>query len=881
MASPFRIFRKHMKALLVVFGVALIFIFVIGDPLSQYVRDLSAGSAQVPAQDPKAMAVRWDGGQLTNAEMDDLIVRRRVLNSFLRQVYGEGEAVEIYLTRQSGIQPRPLRVRPLIGPETSQQFVERSVSRVRIFAEQAAKIGMTVDDEQIRQYLDALGRDHVSRARMRELLSQIQVGRGGASIRYVFDALREELLADYYVGSFQFALASVMPQERWNEWRKVNDRIVIEAAPFPAANFLEKAPEPTPEELTAYYDLYKESEPLPRVFYNTELPSPTPGFKIPRKIELQYVRADFNQMLEKIKAEITEEEIQKYYDDNKDPYFVKPDTSLIDEKPAEKTTEQPAERQAADEAGLKKDTGETAPTGTGESAAQPAATGGAGTQPPTTREGDRGTPPPTGDGRQAPTSPDGGAAAPGDGDRSARQSALGIFRFAAFSQDQVSAGPAVSPAAGRSAGAAAEPAAENVQAVEPAATQTAAAAPVQTPAASTEQPAQSGVPTTGVDQPATEAEKPAAAADQPAVEKPALEVKPKEFKPLAEVRDQILKELATPKVHERLNELATQLQGELTAEFNKYFAARIDAEDAGQPPPPLPAALANLSALAEKHGLQYQKTEPMTWLQMRDDPVIGKLYDLEQSSTQVGVLLYQTLFNEDTDLYKPIVTADIDSNRYVTMKVSESPSRIPPLEEIRDQVSRAWRMEKAAELALKHAQDVAEKASAAAMPLADFLADKAKAAADAQATDAAAAPAAPAVEVIRTDPFSWLTGGDIAFVAGGVQQQPLRMGEPDGIVAAGPAFMEAVYQLDEGRAAAVLNHDHSIAYVVRLLEHVASEDKLREDYLADTNYWPGWPGFRRATDGHSQEYVAALARHVLDKVGFEELRPLDPREAEE
>ena len=36
MASPFHTFRKHQKALIAVAGVALMFVFVLADPLSNY-----------------------------------------------------------------------------------------------------------------------------------------------------------------------------------------------------------------------------------------------------------------------------------------------------------------------------------------------------------------------------------------------------------------------------------------------------------------------------------------------------------------------------------------------------------------------------------------------------------------------------------------------------------------------------------------------------------------------------------------------------------------------------------------------------------------------------------------------------------------------------
>jgi hypothetical protein len=81
-----------------------------------------------------------------------------------------------------------------------------------------------------------------------------------------------------------------------------------------------------------------------------------------------------------------------------------------------------------------------------------------------------------------------------------------------------------------------------------------------------------------------------------------------------------------------------------------------------------------------------------------------------------------------------------------------------------------------------------------------------------------------------------LTGGEVSRVTG--QTQPLRLSEPDGITAAGPEFMEYIFHLEDGKPGAVLNHDHSIAYVVRVAEHQLSPEGLRTAYMAEANTWP-------------------------------------------
>jgi hypothetical protein len=204
-----------------------------------------------------------------------------------------------------------------------------------------------------------------------------------------------------------------------------------------------------------------------------------------------------------------------------------------------------------------------------------------------------------------------------------------------------------------------------------------------------------------------------------------------------------------------------------------------------------------------------------------------------------------------------VTTVDIDNNRYIVIKTSDTPQRVPPLEEIRETVLRAWRLDKASEVALERAQEWAKKAEAGTTPLAAMFADD------------------PTVKVVRTDPFGWLTGGDVAFIGGQLRQQPYRMSEPDGLVAAGPELMDKVFTLDEGQTAAVLNHDHSIAYLLRLAEHQFAEDKLREMYLAEADTWNGE---RAMTQLRAREAINALNESVKNSAGLVRDRPLDPIE---
>jgi len=154
---------------------------------------------------------------------------------------------------------------------------------------------------------------------------------------------------------------------------------------------------------------------------------------------------------------------------------------------------------------------------------------------------------------------------------------------------------------------------------------------------------------------------------------------------------------------------------------------------------------------------------------------------------------------------------------------------------------KAWKKEQAAELANKHADEFAKKAEDAKTPLANFFADN------------------KSVKVVRTDPFSELTGGEASFVGGQIQQQPYRLSQPNEIVAAGPDFLRGVFNLKDGQVGVLMNNDHSIAYVVRVVEHQPNLAELRNAFMAEANSWEGQNVMNQM---HRQEVASNLEQDI-------------------
>ncbi|MCI0491756.1 MAG: hypothetical protein L0Z07_02335, partial [Planctomycetes bacterium] len=322
--------------------------------------------------------------------------------------------------------------------------------------------------------------------------------------------------------------------------------------------------------------------------------------------------------------------------------------------------------------------------------------------------------------------------------------------------------------------------------------------------------------------------------------------KPVEFQPIDEVRDVIRRRIAEDKITDQSVEQMNQLKGQLYGEFTAYFGSVLDAEAQGKERPAPPAALDDLTALAATHGLELGQTGPMSLLELRETP-IGKSVDIDS-----GESLLRSLYGKELELYQPTLTYDLDGNRYLLMKTGDLPSKVPTLEEVRDQAVQAWKLRKAAELAKKHAEDLARQAKDSGKTLSDFFADD------------------ESVKVVRTDPFSWLTGGAVSRTTG--QPQPFRLSEPDGIAAAGPDFMQAVFELGPSDVGAELSHDHSVAYVVRISEHQSAPEELHQDYLSEANTWDGLPTMARS---HAQTVARVIQSQMMTDAGVEWDRPAD------
>lgn len=270
---------------------------------------------------PNAVVTSWDGGSLTVREMEMLYQRRFFLNEFLTALYQNGRnRVEI----QGGVPSPPNVPAFFLNQNATPQSVMAGCVQEKILAEEAKKSGMAISDDMINHYLREIGFRQINDRDIRTILSGLRRGNLSTSEEWLFSGLRELLLGNLYTTSIGGSVMSVPPEQLWEDWLKINDRISLEAAVLPIDKFVSKVSEPNEGQLIAFYELHKNRISGGLVSEGgVTLPSPNPGFREPRKVKLKYLLGDVSEWTEKMLPSVTKEEIADYYERNKRTQFVK------------------------------------------------------------------------------------------------------------------------------------------------------------------------------------------------------------------------------------------------------------------------------------------------------------------------------------------------------------------------------------------------------------------------------------------------------------------------------------------------------------------------------------------------------------------------------
>ncbi len=754
MANPFRIFRRHQKAMYAVLGLMCMVSFVI---LPIYLQNLDAQRRRNPLV---VSTTRY--GNIDEDRLRILRANHAALEQFFEQLSRRSQ--------QAQGDPSLLeQMKARLGSNTEREVVDQWLLDSR-----AEELGLDMGDDAITQDLtEALTAAKLSTDQVNDTLRS-----AGMSQDQLFNLLRKQFLAMRLVQQFNVSLGATTPEQRWDYYQRLHRRAAIEVAGLPVSDFTGDVNDPGDTVLKAYFEKYKTQ------LHNPALP--TPGFKEPKRVAFEYLKADYSKLTEL--AKVSEEEIQKYYREHKDDLYKQSLPELPGKLPLTPPAPPAPVKPAAEKPAAEKP-------------AKPAHAG-------TRGHGDAEKEKPAGEKpaaeKPATEKPDSGGA-----EKSSAVPSRSPFHLTAYLDDSSSEKKPEGPASSAPEDKAAEkspeskpaekPAekvdkkAEEKPAAEPKVKPAAKPAPTElAPAATPEVKPQQKSPTKPEGKPAA---KPAAAGEK---KQPATGAKqeppPPSYTPLEKVRDEIRRELARVKVHDLLERLRQQLQ-EYHGDLAIYESQ--GAEENAKPP-----VRPDFKKLAKETGLEARDSGGLLDVFEAKALDIGSSY--VEGRTEFVSIIYQKLPE-----FLPRISSDLAGNQYLFWKTKETAEKVPEWTDkgVRQKVLAAWKLEQARSLARKEAERLASIARRAKQPLEKVFAKR------------------PRAHVYQSDPFTWLTEGAIPGSMSNALPEISQIraagavaGVEKAVQTPGNGFMQAVFHRDRGDVGVAMNQPEMTVYVFRITE---------------------------------------------------------------
>ena len=681
--------------MLAVVGVAAMVAFVFLDPVMRYV-------SRTPAQEnPVVVETRY--GALTQAELNGLVQSRDLVNAFLQQL--TRASVEAQIKKgQSDPRNQAQEVdqqysmwRQMLMERTKPGQEEAAVETL-VLAKRAEQSGLVVNDRSINDLLKLITGDSLGSQQIQDVVNSLHTGRK-VSVARLFDSIRTEMLASKFSQLFAQSLRDIPPAQRFEYYARLNRRAKAEVMPLAVADFTGQVKNPSSEDLDSFYEAHKNRYPDPSF--------PEPGFKQPKRAAFQYFKADFAKFQDEFKAQVTEAEIQEYYDKNKAQF---------------RAVELPGDKDPLKNDPSKSDPSKSDP-------ATPDATDESKSQDPAKSEGDKPADPSAAPGAK-PAEP--GNAKGADDTPDQPQTRLGTpaatIRLVSTTTTADEKAPAEKDTAEKDTAekdTAEKDTAEAESKPAEKATSEAAAEPAP--------PAAGGEAASGSD------------------EKPAKKPAEAQFEPLEKVHDSIRDSIAGQKANAHVSETFD----ELSATMRRYAddMDRYNVGKAANPALPAPKAFP-FAELAKSKGVEAKELPLLTAAETAADD-LGKVRRIvADPRSRFGFrseALDEFAFSDSLPTYKATTGEDNEGNQYLFWKTQEEAAYVPPLDKIRDKVVAAWKMIKARDFARKRANEYAAQAQAAGKPLKDVFAAQGN------------------LKVIETAPFSWLSIGNVPFDPAGMQ----------------------------------------------------------------------------------------------------------------
>lgn len=773
-SSPFELFRRNLKPLMVLLVGLAMFAFIVLPVLDQYLRKSAGGT-------DGDIVASFNGRDLTRGRVSYFTQNHQSTVRFLVELAqetinrgGSPQTAGFQYDMQSQ------QVRAIgINEVPSQMGSIRSL----MLASLAQDDGFDLDDNALQVWLSQYTDGKITDGDINAMLLRSTQNRMGRP--HLYQQLRTHLLAQVYeqrgisglfLGSSPMAGPLLTPQEQWENFLKLNQNAIVGAYGISVDDYLpETTAEPSEIEIKKVYEEGKDRDP-------SEF-SPDPGFHRQYVAKVEYVVGDLQTFIDAEVAKLAEEEIRAEYDRRiKGGDFLLPAESAPVETGADTTDAEERADEALEgspEEGSPAASSESVDVEASEAIDVPAPT----TEQPVQQEGE-----------------------PSPEDQSSVQANRAVRLVTAFTQqaeDEAAQEPA-DPQPASEEGQGTESATnEDKAVVEEVAEDPAAETQVETAA---EEDSAGGEGTPEAEETATETE---------AVES------------FEAVRDQVAADMVRSAAQIRMSDAIQKVNDKMKRFFgqNAMYENSISIQgDTGKKPPTRP----NLEELAAEYGLTYEVIGPYSAIAISERSNEGQFIEPIAGSVALGSMqsgqntsFVQLAYGSSSaqsqepslPLFAPISTVDaqaITPKQYLAWKVEEKAAYTPELDEVRDEVIMAIRVQEARELATKAAEQIAKQAEGKEnVELKDLVPED-------------------KIEAFQEGlgPFTWMT----AFGFSGAS-----LGVVPGIEAAGSDFMEAIFTNASGTVSVAADQSGRTVYVIQSDSFQPGIDELREQFKQPTN----------------------------------------------
>lgn len=267
---PFAIFRKHQKKMLATLTITAMGGFILADSLPNLL-----GNKNTPGSFADPEVVKLRGKVVKRSEVERLKMQRMRANAFMGA----------------------------LDPQLGQVFggtSTRDAVDALILEREADELKMPKDAAFGNRWLNGITDNKLSP-------SLFELVRSRISDKLTGQQILEDIAGQARLYAVQNlpGRVGVTPLDVYETYKDQQEKVSAYAVAFGVADYVPQVGEPAEADLNAFFDKYKAELPDPM--------SPTPGFKVPRRVQVESVERDQAALAREARLKLTEDELRKAF----------------------------------------------------------------------------------------------------------------------------------------------------------------------------------------------------------------------------------------------------------------------------------------------------------------------------------------------------------------------------------------------------------------------------------------------------------------------------------------------------------------------------------------------------------------------------------------